>query len=630
METVLIIIGVLLLIGIVIFIYRKITGKKGGIHKLPVRLLGFENIPAVPIDLDELPGTLIKLAKRAGETSQALYGLTETYVIGGTKATGHSFLYGGDEEDVVKNELDNLHKSLKASSVDRELQHEVLKERLEASEHVSISKKENKLKGYSLDDPNQFNMSWTTFAGVKEDGEQHLKSFNKTLTDVTAATEAFWPTIAKHGLAYNLLILEKIRDSNVDDVKGHLGDHWTKEIEAIYNDRLLYVIDLTIYEALTPQSADGFERFTPATFTVLKQDATTKELTPFLISVAGKDGAGKIYFEQGKASDGAWLYALQAAKTSVTVYGVWYGHVYHWHIVTAAMQMTFKNCVPDDHRLAQLLSPQFNYLIPFDDVLLFWWRSVAPPTSIKTGYQFLELINIFAKDRTFFKDDPKDTLEANGIVEKDFSVNTPWDQYPIVGTLLKLWYAAEKYVDVWVDESYADDAGVASDTSLQKWIADSSRPDEGNVQGLPHVDTRFQLKRVLSSLIFRITAHGTSRLNSAANPVLTYVVNYPPCLQTSAIPANNAPIDTQALLEYLPKTGTIGEMVTFYFTFIFSAPYVPFIPLGGIEDDLFFNGGITDVKNRALITFRKRVEEVNQSLNGANTQISQWPLNIET
>ena len=31
-------------------------------------------------------------------------------------------------------------------------------------------------------------------------------------------------------------------------------------------------------------------------------------------------------------SDPAWLYALQAAKTSITVWGIWLGHVYHWHI----------------------------------------------------------------------------------------------------------------------------------------------------------------------------------------------------------------------------------------------------------------------------------------------------------
>jgi len=47
-----------------------------------------------------------------------------------------------------------------------------------------------------------------------------------------------------------------------------------------------------------------------------------------------------VAYSARSASPGAWLYALQAAKTSVTVYGIWLGHVYHWHLVTAAMQMT--------------------------------------------------------------------------------------------------------------------------------------------------------------------------------------------------------------------------------------------------------------------------------------------------
>ena len=53
--------------------------------------------------------------------------------------------------------------------------------------------------------------------------------------------------------------------------------------------------------------------------------------------------------------DKAWLYALQAAKTSITVWGIWLGHVYHWHIVTAAMQMTMYNHLPAGHPLWPLL-----------------------------------------------------------------------------------------------------------------------------------------------------------------------------------------------------------------------------------------------------------------------------------
>ena len=61
-------------------------------------------------------------------------------------------------------------------------------------------------------------------------------------------------------------------------------------------------------------------------------------LTPLAVRVVAQDNA--VAYSARSASPGAWLYALQAAKTSVTVYGIWLGHVYHWHLVTAAMQMT--------------------------------------------------------------------------------------------------------------------------------------------------------------------------------------------------------------------------------------------------------------------------------------------------
>ena len=65
------------------------------------------------------------------------------------------------------------------------------------------------------------------------------------------------------------------------------------------------------------------------------------------------------------------------------MWGIWLGHVYHWHIVTAAMQMTMFENLPDGHRLYPLLQPQSQSLIDFDFVLLtFLWGQIAPPTPV--------------------------------------------------------------------------------------------------------------------------------------------------------------------------------------------------------------------------------------------------------
>jgi hypothetical protein len=341
-------------------------------------------------------------------------------------------------------------------------------------------------------------------------------------------------------------------------------------------------------------------------------------------------GQGLQIFTRATATDGAWLYALQAAKASITVFGIWLGHVYHWHLVTAAMQMTMFNTLPTDHPIYQLLAPQSKYAIPFADVLLLLWSEIAPPTSISTPFQFLELANDYGAGRSYFDDDPKTTLASLGLVEADFTLKAPWDQYPVVQRLLAVWGLTETYVNSYVQATYPTDALVAGDRFLQAWIAASSAPDEGNIRGLPEMNGRTALARVLASLIYRVTVHGISRLNSTANPALTFIANFPHCLQLPDIPAPSLPLDTKALLAYLPNTETISEAVNFYFTFVFSPPYEPFIPLSGVDTALFFPGGAPDPRNLALIQFRNGLAGFINDYEPESPQRFQWPLNIET
>ena len=110
---------------------------------------------------------------------------------------------------------------------------------------------------------------------------------------------------------------------------------------------------------------------------------------------------------------------------------------------------------------------------------------------------------------------------------------------------------------------------------------------------------------MLTSLLYRVTAHGISRLNSTANPALTFTANYPHCLQRTEIPSQSASIGTKQLLSYLPNTETIGEALNFYSIFVFSPPYESNIPLGGVATELFFPGGPGEVRNQALVKLRR-------------------------
>ena len=282
-------------------------------------------------------------------------------------------------------------------------------------------------------------MGWTTFHKVNELGQPYQSYWVSSLTDADEATRQFWPTIAEHGLVYNLLILEKVRHAQFDSIKKVFQSVWTPELDGLYDAGRLYVIDLSIFNSVKPHNVNGFKRFTPSTITLLKQDAQSKAITPLAIHVSGYEGANaQIYTREG-ATESAWLYALQAAKVSVTVYGIWLGHVYHWHIVTAAMQMTMYESFSDEHPIYQLLAPQSNYLIAFDTLLLALWKLIAPPTSINSGNEFLQLCNTFAKGRDFFDDDPLTTLDRFGLEIADFTQTEAWDLYPIVPHYLKIW-----------------------------------------------------------------------------------------------------------------------------------------------------------------------------------------------
>ena len=553
--------------------------------QLPLRSL-YPNLPAVPVDDAGAEDTLARLQVRAEQTTQAKQGLSHLYTLDGQTRRGYTFLFGGGTDGP-----------------------------------------------FSLESPEQFSISWTTFTGVYESRRQELDRWAASLTDADAATRQFWPMIASHGLGYNLIVPQRVTQASAGDLKGRFGAAWTRKVRDALKSGDLYVIDMSRFESLQPTEYNGVTRFTPATVTLLTRNPRTKRLVPVAIAVSGYQGAGRTVYSRASASNGAWLYALQAAKASITVFGVWLGHVYHWHIVTAAMQMTMLNTFEADHPVYQLLAPQSKYAIPFDDVLLEGWTQLAPPTSLATAEEFLGLTNDYAAGRSYFDDDPKTTLDQFGLRERDFSVDEPWDRYPIVGRLLEVWDLVEPYARTFVRTSYASDAAVAADTDLQSWIATSASADPdtgGNVQGLGAVNSRAALERVLTSLLYRITVHGVSRLNSTSNPALSFTANFPHCLQNTKIPSPRARVGTGQLLRYLPNTDTIAQAVNFYFTFAFSTPYEPYIPFGGVGEQLFFGGGRSDERNRALVDLRRGLARFITDYQPDMPQRFQWPLNIET
>jgi hypothetical protein len=602
------------------------AGGDGGIGQLPLRGL-YPNLPAVPVDAAGSLETLARLALRDAQETQAKQGLTQKFTINGTTRPAYEFLFGEATARLQSDAWKAFENSLRDNP---EQTTTSIQQNLDRRSDAAPPGATDPL---SLEQPEQFSISWTTIPNVYKDGSPSLSEWALSLTDADSATKQFWPTIAEHGFGYNLILPEKVGGARARALRREFGTALPRQLRRSSAGGDLYVIDMSRFEALQTQTVNGAPRFTPSTITLLTWNPRTKTLTPIAIIVSGQNGRGRTRFTRSNSSDDAWLYALQAAKASITLYGVWIGHVYHWHLVTAAMQMTMFNTLPSGHPIRQLLAPQSKYAIPFDDVLLGLWPEIAPPTSLTSATEFLALMNDFAAERSYFDDDPKTTIDQLELRQSDFTAMTPWDRYPVVQQLLKIWNLVEPYVDKFVDTTYASDAAVAADHDLQTWIATASSTDAstgGNIRGLPAMTSRAALGRVLTSLLYRITVHGISRLSSTSNPALTFVANFPHCLQRTDIPNQGARMSTKDLLSYLPNTQTISEAVTFYFTFTFSTPYEPFIPLDGIGKQLFFPGDDSDARNQALIDLRRGLAAFIEDYQPDMPQRYQWPLNIET
>jgi hypothetical protein len=144
------------------------------------------------------------------------------------------------------------------------------------------------------------------------------------------------------------------------------------------------------------------------------------------------------------------------------------------------------------------------------------------------------------------------------------------------------------------------------------------------------VNDRTALQEVLTSYLYRITVHGMSRFGVTVHPALSFASNFPPCLHKRTIPRPQTTLSTQDLLEYLPTTDTIGKYIDFLYIFIYSQPYERFVPEGGVDEDLFFPGGVSDPRNAALVRYRLDILNFVSRFDPTSVRASQWPLNIET
>jgi hypothetical protein len=170
--------------------------------QLPLRAFGLKNIPAVPVDLEGMVDTLLKLDVRAKQTEQAIQGLSKTYTLSGRTAPAHAFLFGGEAADAKPGAARERLRGFLSGNPLEIFTSLVGKLKEEGKELVGEAVGGgDDLTALSLDDPRQWSMSWTTLPDVYGLGLPHLDEWAATV-DVKQpdkATAAFWPTIARYG-----------------------------------------------------------------------------------------------------------------------------------------------------------------------------------------------------------------------------------------------------------------------------------------------------------------------------------------------------------------------------------------------------------------------------------------------
>ena len=277
---------------------------------------------------------------------------------------------------------------------------------------------------YSLDLPSQFGLGWTTRTQVDARATPLAPEFAEALTTEDAGTTEFWLNVSRYWCPFGIAPIKIVTDDDIPRFRTLLGTDWDDvTMLPLLATNSLFVIDMTIFAEMDPPSQE-MPLFTPATLAFfsldtgpgnanLRRDTTGAPMpafTPFLIQVS--DGTNTQVYRTTPpdlVTPNAWLYALQALKASTTVWGIWLGHVYRYHIVTAAMQMTMVQRLAPLHPVRQVLGFQSKHLIGFDAVLLMDW-TFQPPTSAETSIQFLQLTDAFAANRSFLPTTPRPCL----------------------------------------------------------------------------------------------------------------------------------------------------------------------------------------------------------------------------
>lgn len=262
------------------------------------------------------------------------------------------------------------------------------------------------------------------------------------------------------------------------------------------------------------------------------------ELVPVAVGVEGRTFT---------PFDAGWSVAKLAFQVADgQVHEMW-THLYGAHFAMEPVAVAVGRYLPETHAVRVLLAPHLRFLLYNNELgknLLvnpggYVDTLLAAPLSGS-----LEIVKraaaAFDLGATAFDAD----LAARGLADK---ADLP--HYPFRDDGQLHWTAIGTLCAGWANRAYADDAAVAADVSLGRFVAALSSPNEARLKGVPEVRTRGQVAWLLQRLIFNAGPYHAA-VNFSQWEYYAYTPNMPLSMY-APLPA--APTGSEAeLLALLP------------------------------------------------------------------------------
>ncbi|CAM3753662.1 lipoxygenase family protein [Tsukamurella strandjordii] len=249
----------------------------------------------------------------------------------------------------------------------------------------------------------------------------------------------------------------------------------------------------------------------------------SRQLKPAAIQVGQVPGESPVFYAATRTSTSSDYWGWQMAKTIVQTadfnHHEMFSHLARTHLISEAFCVAAHRQLPPGHPLHTLLIPHFegdlfiNNLAAsiimgpetFGDLIL---ASDISDTQSTAGKARL--------DWNFTDSIPERDLASRGMDDPDID-------FPYRDDARLIWSAIERWVHDYVWVYYRDDAAVAADADLGRWLAEAR--DQGKIAGIPPVRNRKSLVEVITMIIFTASAQHAA-VNYLQRDEMSYAPHY--------------------------------------------------------------------------------------------------------